>query len=268
MPFTPDDSLLRAAFEPARRIEPSPAEVASVLTRVQARPRALPRRSWIPGTRQVALAIAVLALLVAGLYAVPTTRAAIDDLAGTVSEVFSGYQQGSDGDAPGRPVRSAEEAPAYFTDQVPGGEFAKKPRVLAEAGGYKLYAYISPSGGISFDLGDTGFGLGFPSAKQIGPGAVYFLGPGAMRYADSQGHLPLFGLVASSIDSVELVYRQGPPLREDGIKDGFVLLAEPGREPREIVVYDADGEEAGRKSLGNPSAWLHYARPNREAPSG
>jgi len=260
--FTPDDSLLREVFEPARRIEPSAAEVATVLARSRAGRRALPRLTWASRQRQVALAVPILALFVAGLYAVPTTRAAIDHLTGTVEEVFSGYRAGDEAAEPGRPLRATDAAPAYFNDLAPGGgKFAREPRVLAEAGGYKLYAYIGSSGGINLDLGDTGFGLGFESAREIGPGAVYFLGPGAMRYADADGHLPLFGLVASTVDSVELVYEQGPPLRVDGIKDGFVLLAEPGREPREIVAYGENGEVVGRKSLGDPGAWRHYTRP-------
>ena len=265
MPSLLDDAMMRAAFAAAREMEPSEAELAGVLARSDARLRRLPRLRRASWQHQVALALAAVALLVAGLYAVPTTRGAIDDLAGTVAEVFSGYQagQGTAG-APGRPLRADEPAPAYFTDPVPGGDFARKPRVLAEAGGYKLYAYISPGGGISFDLGDTGVGLGFESADEIGPGAVYFLGPGSMRYADAQGHLPMFGLAASSVESVELIYEQGPPLRDDEVEDGFVLLAEPGREPREIVGYDQAGEVVGRKSLGDPGSWLSYARPDRE----
>jgi hypothetical protein len=268
MPLALDESLLRAAFEPARRLDPTPAEVASVLARAQAGRRALPRSIWLSRQRQVALAVSALALLVTGLYTVPTTRAAIDNLTGTVAEVFSGYRPGDEADEPGRPLRAADAAPSYFNDLAPdGGKFARKPRVLAEAGGYKLYAYIGSSGGINFDLGDTGFGTGFESASEIGPGAVYFLGPGAMRYADHRGHLPLFGLAASSVTSVELAYEHGPPLRRNGIRDGFVLLAEPGREPREIVAYNAAGDALGRKSLGNPRAWLHYARPDRESSS-
>jgi hypothetical protein len=220
---------------------------------------------WGAWQRQVALALAAAALLVAGLYAVPETRGAIDDLAGTVAEVFGGYQEGGDeAAAPGRPLQADEPAPAYFTDQTPSGDFAKEPRVLAEASGYKLYAYLAPSGSISFDLGDTGVGMGFESADEIGPGPIYFLGSGSMRYADDQGHLPLFGLAASTVSSVELVYERGPPAREDGIEDGFVLLAEPGREPREIVGYDQAGEVMGRKLLGDPGSWLSYARPDRE----
>lgn len=269
MPLTLDESLLRAAFEPARQLDPSPAEVASVLARAQAGRRALPRLSWLSLPRQVALAVSVLALLVTGLYTVPTTRAAIDNLTGTVAEVFSGYRPGDETGEPGRPLRAGDAAPAYFNDLAPGGgKFARKPRVLAEAGGYKLYAYIGSSGGINFDLGDTGFGTGFESAGEIGPGAVYFLGPGAMRYADDRGHLPLFGLAASGVTSVELTYEHGPPLRLNGVRDGFVLLAEPGREPREIVAYDAAGDAVGSKSLGNPRDWLRYARPNRESSSG
>jgi hypothetical protein len=258
-----EEILMRAAFAPARELEPSAAEVARVLARVEAKPRRFPRLDVAGGWRRFALpGLAALALLAGGLYAVPVTRGAIEDAVAGVAEAFTGYSRGDETDAPGRPLRAGEPAPEYFGDTYRGRPFARDPRVLAEAGGYKLYAYRAPSGSLGFDLGDTGVGMGFGGPGEIGPGAIFILGPGSMRYADAQGHVPLFGLAADGVRSVELEYDSGPPLRVDGVAGGFVLLVEPQRGPREVVALDADGDKIGSKRVDYPgSDWQHYVRP-------
>lgn len=266
MPDSHEENLMRAAFEPARGLEPSTAQVAQVVARVRERPgRSVGRRRLGGWQRLIAPGLATLALA-AGLYAVPTTRAAIEGAAATVAEAFSGYSRGETSDAPGRALQPAEDAPEYFGDTLRGRPFARDQRVLAEAGGYKLYAYRAPSGSISFDLGNTGFGMGFESVEEFDDGAIYVLGPGSMRYADAQGHVPLFGIAADSVSSVELRYESGPPLRFDGVEGGFVLLAEPERGPHEVVAFDAGGETVERESVDYPdgepgNSWERYIRP-------
>jgi hypothetical protein len=268
-----EDSLLRAAFAPARQLEPTGAEVERVLARVQAR-RRMPRLRPLAGWRRLAVpALAALALLSAGLCAVPPTRAAIEGAVETVAEAFTGYTRGDSTGAPGRPLGRSERAPHYFGGRVHGLPFARDPRVLAEAGGYKLFAYRAPSGSLSFDLGETGVGMGFEDAKEIGPGAIYVLGPGSMSYADRDGHVPLFGLAADTVREVELRYGLGPPLRVKGVAGAFVLLVEPSRKPREVVAFDARGDRVAHQSLdypdGNPvsNSWDRYVRPSAKAPS-
>jgi hypothetical protein len=252
-----EEDLMRAAFAPARSLEPSDPEIARVLARAAARPwRPFDSNDGIRWKRLAAPALAALALLGAGLYAVPATRAAIEGVAEDVADAFAGYGNGNSADAPGRPLGSGEQAPDYFYDH----DFAKDPRVIAEAGGYKLYAYIGPSGGINFDLGDTGVGMGFGGVNEIDAGALYVLGPGSMQHADPQGHVPLFGLSADSVERVELVYESGPPLDVEGIDGGFVLLAEPGRGPKELVAYDAEGKVVGQKSVAY-IGWGQYDAP-------
>ena len=110
--------------------------------------------------------------------------------------------------------------------------------MIAAADGYKLYAAVMRDGSVEFDLGDTGVGLGFePSGFE--ERALYVLGPGSVTNADEHGHVPLFGVTARSIRSIELTYESGPPLRVDGVDGGFVLLAEPDRSPREVIAFDA-----------------------------
>jgi hypothetical protein len=257
------DSLLEMAFASARSLEPTDAEVARVLTRARS-VRRLPAR---PNWRRLAPAIlAALVLLAGGGYAaVPPVRAAIDD----VTNTFDGWLGGDPATAPGRPLGAEDEAPAYFRDP----RYTKDPRVIAEADGYKLFAARAPGGGIEFDLGDTGVGLGETSGDVFRDHALVVLGPGAVQNADEHGHVPLFGITARSVKSVELTYSSGPPLRVDGIDGGFVLLAQPERSPIAVVARGANGDEVGRQLIDDshhdgPSIdWTQYGPPAPRVPS-
>jgi hypothetical protein len=234
-----DEQLMRAAFSPARSLEPTEAEVARVLRRVRARPRRTQARRI---GRLAAAVMATLVLLgVAGYAAAPPIRAAIDDATGT----FADWLRGDSAQAPGRPLTHGDDAPAYFRDP----SFARDPRVIAAAGGYKLYVARAPGGGLEFDLGNTGVGMGWPATTDFRDHALYVLGPGAMQHADARGHVPLFGITARSVRRVELTYESGPPLRVDGIAGGFVLLAEPDRHPREVIALGGHGDELGRAAV-------------------
>jgi hypothetical protein len=264
----PDDIMMRALLAPARALEPSEEEIANVLARVRPTSRrsgGSRRASGLPRTPAVALA--ALFLVAAAIWSVPVTRAALEEAGESVGGAFSGWLGGDSADAPGRPLRSDEPAPveptpSFLYDQ----HFAKEPRVIAEAGGYKLYSYVGSSGGLNFLLGG-GFGLGFESIAELGKAPLHVLGPGAKQHADAEGHVPLFGIAAKEVTAVELTYASGPPLRVEGIEGGFVLLAEPGREPQEVVGLDAQGEVVGRESVVQDD-WQRYLEPrSSEAPA-
>ena len=258
-----DEGLLRTAFSPARVLEPSEAEVASVLARLQPEPRRDARRARREAAwRRLALpAVAALALVFAGFYAVSATRAAIEDAANGVASSFSGWLGGDSAEAPGVPLKAHQEAPSYFRDGAWSRQNVHQPRVIAAAGGYKLFAYIQRSGSLGFDLGNTGFGMGGFTAHNFHDSPLEVLGPGAMRHADADGHVPLFGISAPSVKSVQLVYGSGPPLEVSDINGGFVLLVEPGREPREVVAYDGNGEVLGRQRQAvSYIDWARYVR--------
>jgi hypothetical protein len=251
------DTLLNQAFAPARALEPTDAEVARVVSRARG-PARNPRRL-------VPAALAALALLLAGGYVgVAPVRAAIDDVAST----FGSWLGGDPAAAPGRPLGADEQAPSYFH-----GPAYRDPRVIAQAGGYKLFAARTSGGGVDFDLGDTGVGIGEVSADAFRDHAVVVLGPGAMQNADEHGHVPLFGITAGSVSSVELTYATGPPLRVDGIDGGFVLLAEPDRRPRAVLARDAHGTEVGRQLVddsdhdGPRIHWAQYGPPSPRVPA-
>jgi hypothetical protein len=259
-----DESLMRAAFAPARNLEPSDADIARVLARAR-KPTGRSAFRFANGRRRLlAPALAALVLLAGGAYAVPPTRAALGDLADT----FSGWLSGDDSSAPGRPLGANEDAPAYFHNP----RYGRDARVIAEADGYKLYASMQADGSVSFDLGNTGVGLGFEPSSFIDR-ALYVLGPGSVQNADEHGHVPLFGVTARSVRSVELVYESGPPLRAEASDGGFVLLAEPPRAPHEVVAYDARGEVVARELVddsdhyGPRIDWQQYGPPAPRVPS-
>jgi hypothetical protein len=205
------------------------------------------RRRW--GAPKLALqAFAALVLLGAALYSVPPTRAAMEGAGESVGGVFSGWLGGDHAEAPGKPLEAGEKLPEYM-------EYlhdTKEPRVIAEAGGYKLYSYIGSEGGLNFELGGTGVGLGYESAAELGDAPLHLLDPGARRHADAQGNVPVFGIATRSVSSVELTYESGPPLQVSGVEGGFVLLAEPSRGPIEVIALGADGKEVGRESIDYP----------------
>ncbi|HET7588843.1 MAG TPA: hypothetical protein VFK14_01470 [Solirubrobacterales bacterium] len=210
------------------------------------RPGAARRRRGAP--RLALRALAALAILGAALYSVPATRAAIEGTGESVGGVFSGWLGGDSAEAPGKPLEASEKLPEYM-------EYlhnSKEPRVIAEAGRYKLYSYIGSAGGLNFELGGTGVGMGYPSAAELGDAPLHLLNPGARGHTDAQGHVPLFGLAARAVSSVELTYESGPPLRVSGVEGGFVLLAEPSREPVEVIALAADGKEIGGEPIDYP----------------
>jgi hypothetical protein len=256
-----DEGLLQAAFSPARALEPSEAEVARVIARLEPEtPRDVGRPRRRAGWRRIGPpAIAALALLFAGLYAIPVTRAAFEDAAGGVAGSFSGWLGGDSAEAPGVPLKAHQEAPFYFHAGAWSWRHVHQPRVIAAAGGYKLFAYIENGGDLGFDLGNTGFGMGGFTPHNFDDSAIEVLGPGAMRYADAHGHVPLFGISAQAVKSVKLVYSSGAPLEVGNVDGGFVLLAEPGRKPREVVAYDGSGEVLGRRTVDDID-WAHYLR--------
>jgi hypothetical protein len=216
--------------------------------------RALPRRrsrvrsfTAVPG-RALAVAFSVLVLLGAAAYAVPPTRAAIDNLTGT----FAGWLAADEGAAPGRAVRPEEEAPDWVHE---GGG-----RVIVAKHGVELYVtrheteqgtYLNFALGNSIAIGNTIDGW----REQFDKHAAIVLGPTPFesldqRWLDERGRFPLMGVTARSVERVELRYEQGPPLIETGVDGGFILLADAGRRLHELVAYDTAGQDLERVDLG------------------
>jgi hypothetical protein len=199
-------------------------------------------RRRFPG-RALAIAASVLVLLGASAYAVPPTRAAIDDLAAS----FAGWFEGDEAAAPGRALRPEDDAPDWVREE--GG------RLIAEKAGVGLYVTRSET--------EQGTVLNFALDQAVGIGntidgwretfadkAAVVLGPtafGNRDFLDEQGRIPLLGVTARSVERLVLHYvDDGPPLVETGVDGGFVLLVDAWRPLRELVAYDAAGRELER----------------------
>ena len=125
MTKTTDDHMIAAVLAPARALEPTDAEVARVVAAATAVSRRRP-----PLGRLTPAALAALAVLAGGTYAVPPLRASVEDVGST----FAGWLDRETADGPGRALAPQEQAPDYLRDSAQLSD----PRVLAEAGGYKL----------------------------------------------------------------------------------------------------------------------------------
>ena len=224
-------------------------ELGAEFARVAADYDRAPRRSRLQAfaatpRRAVAVGLSVLVLATGGAYAVPPTRAAIDD----VTSSFAGWVAGDEGHAPGRPVRAEDEAPSWVREE--GG------RLIAKTDGVPLYVTRTASDDgtlLGFSLGE---GISISGSNTIegwrdefDDHAVVVLGTVPTRRVDEGKRFPLFGVTARSVERVELQYVSGPPLVANDVDGGFVLMADATRALREIVVYAADGRELERTDV-------------------
>lgn len=224
---------LRSAFQPARELEPTEDEVQRVLAIDAARQE----RRWRPQLLRPALAVCATLLLGSAAYALPPTRAALNDVYSSIAGWFDG------GDGPGRALEPGEDAPPWVT-ATDGERY-----VIAENGLAKLYA-IRTGETVEFALGGS---VGLQDSidgwrRQLADRPIVSLGPGSFdgRPLDEQGRRPLFGLVAANIKSIELRYTSGPPSTQSDLDGGYVLLADARRTPRVLIGVGASGQEIAR----------------------
>jgi hypothetical protein len=185
----------------------------------------------------IAALVCGLVLLAGGAYAVPTTRAAIDD----ITSSFAAWIAGDDQQAPGTAVRPEDDAPEWIRED--------SGRLIAESDGVGLYVTRrhTQAGAtvLTFLLGKDGNGIGDSVdawREKFDDHALIVLGTTPAKN-EGRERLPLLGVTARSVKRVSLRYADGPPLVSDGINGGFVLIADPRRAPQEIIAYDAAGRE-------------------------
>jgi hypothetical protein len=221
--------------------------------RVAANHERSPRRSrrWVFGAaprRVLVIASCALALVVCGTYAVPPTRAAIESIA----DSFAGWVAGDDDQPPGRALSGGNAAPDWVREQ--GG------RLIAETDGVGLYV-------TRVKTEERGTLLTFALGNSVSVGgniddwrerfdrhALIVLGAGQLApqvSIDERGRFPLFGVTARSVTSVKLVYEEGSSLTADDVDGGFVLMADARRPLRELIAYDAAGQELERRDVSH-----------------
>jgi hypothetical protein len=233
-------------------------ELGAEFARVAAEREQSARDSWAARSRRafglsgarrtVVAAVSAFAFLASAAYAVPVTRAAIDDL----TDAFAGWIAGNDADAPGQAVRPGDDAPEWVSTE--------QGRVIAEAQGVKLFVSRAESEAgplLRFTLGNGVAQFDTPEgwAKRFENHAVVVLGRSLMPAADSR-RAPLLGVTARSVASVELRYADGAPDVSDTGDGGFVLIADATRRWRELVAHDEAGRELERVDVSafGPSA--------------
>lgn len=234
-----EDTIIRTALAPIRELTPTDDEVARVAANAR-------HTSSRPRPRLAAVAAAVMAavLLAATAYSVPVTRAAIEDIAGSLSP----WLGGEDTAAPGQPA--ASDAPSWVRDT--GG------RLIARAGGVSLHVtrtksrngemllgFALGSGGVSTATFDTVAGWRDRFAER----SVMVLGALPGRAQGAASRFPLLGVTAASVTSVRLEYAHGAPLVSERVDGGFVLMADGTRPLDTLTVHDESGRAIGRTDV-------------------
>jgi hypothetical protein len=189
---------------------------------------------------RLAMAVGLVAAVAGGTYAVPVTRAAVDD----VYSAFSDWVSGDDGAAPGRAVAAGEDVPSWVAAE--DGE----KRVLAEADGQKLVAIRQ---GDKLTLALDGFGTTgtIDSLSQSLSGRrIVIVGPGRFIANGRHDRRPLFGVVSASVKRIRFNYADGgPSVSEDDLAGAFGITIETNRRPSSLTGYDQTGNVVARLDL-------------------
>jgi len=216
----------------------------------RARQSGLPRVAWgtglrrlVPASRYVAALGAVLALI-AGIYTVPPTRAAVEDLyESTLAHWFS--REGTE--APGRPAGLDEDLPNWLAlEQGLHGE--GDARVLAEANGEKLVA-LRQGEKITLGVADFSQTSSVNDLRdELAGEKIRLLAPG--RFAANGRHdlRAIFGLVSASVRRIQLNYADGSsPDFEDHLNGAFGFTIQANRRASSLTGYDETGALIARK---------------------
>lgn len=226
-----EDQLVREAFAAARVATPTPEEVDAVLHAVSdASP--LAKRIW---RSRAAKAIAAV-ILASGLLAVSPVGARVLDLGGTFAGYFS--DDGVSGD-PGTAVSEQSDAPPWLDDQ-------RGERLLAENAGHSLYVARQQDGEITFSLDKNATVTDSVSGweSQFEGNQIVTFGLVAASIDDTGADvLPLYGVSAAGVATVEVRYADGSSTVAGAGSGGFVVPIQPRRDPVSLVGLDAGGAE-------------------------
>jgi hypothetical protein len=216
------------------------------------RPSPIPRlvRRAVTGRRvpaaRFAAALGALTVLIAGTYAVPTTRAAVDDLYdSTLARWFSG----DDTAAPGRPAAAGENLPDWLaSEQALHGK--GDTRVLANANGDELVALRQ---GRKITLGVADFSQTSSVddlRRELAGQEIRLLAPGTFVPNGRHDLRPIFGLVSAAVTRIQLNYADGSsPDFQDHLNGAFGFTIQTNRRPISLTGYDETGRLIARKSF-------------------
>jgi hypothetical protein len=238
---TVDDVLL--SLRDAGLGDPDPAGVDAVCrARLQAELERGQRRgrNWFGTAARFATAVGAVVAIAGATYAVPVTRAAVDD----VYSAMSNWVSADAGSAPGRAVSAAEDVPSWVATE--SGE----KRVLAEADGQKLFA-IRQGDKITFALANFAESATIDDwRKTIDGKKIVEVGPGRFLPNGRHDRRPFFGVVAGSVKRIQLNYADGaPPVSQAGLDGAFALTVDANRRPRSLTGYDEGGRLVARLDM-------------------
>jgi len=233
------DDLLRAALAEPQDLEPRPAEVRAVV-RAAAAPRSRAvRRPLRTPLRAVVGAWAALTTAAGGALAVPATRDAVAGALSGIERILTGGPQ------PGTLVPPhGADALNWLGDALP-----HTPRALARAGNERLVLYRQRGTGFAcLSIGRHATECGdlahWRARVAQGPVAPLFTTP-----PDASGMVAVWGLLGAGAARVEVRYRNGGATAAAATGPGFVVLADPAREPVSAVALDAHGRVLGTAPL-------------------
>jgi hypothetical protein len=217
-------------------------DLGAELARVAEAPPAR-RRRWT-SEQAAALAIALVVLLFAGFYAVPATRATIDD----ITSSLAGWVEGDEHGAPGRAVRPDDNAPDWIeTDNTRLiAKVRDLPLLVSHTRDRLGVDELSFSAGNAFAISDSVQGW----RSRFDNHAVVILGPSPLGRTNCD-EFALWGVTAGSVASVALTYASGEPTRADGLDGGFGVVADAHRPLDKVIVYDETGRELERTDVSD-----------------
>jgi hypothetical protein len=243
------EALLRTTLGADRpELEPTRAEVQAVLRAARERPArrrlfgpAPPRPAFQPGWAMAVVVALVVAL--GTVTAVPGARAALLGAIDRLERFFGG------GEPPGVPLPVDERVGAldalnFLSDAAPGS-----PRILARSGAERLVAFQGRRPGqacVSLgrrlnECGDAAYWRG-----RLDDGAV---APLIATPAEDGAAAAVWGVAQDVVTRVELRYADGGTVTAAVPYNGFVLIADPARGPRELLARGSDGRVVARADL-------------------
>lgn len=239
-----NDALIKQGLSDARALEPTDNEVDIVMSRL-AEPRRKAAFSTHPGSMWILLLAVALAL--GGSLAVPSVRAAVDQVGEEFGEFFGGFFGSGSDSEPGQPLSQAElesgDLPPWLTHGDVQGQ-----RVIATEQDHGLYLRSSAAGYIDFSLdnalsfGDTAEGW----SRQLAGKTLVTLAP-----LEDGDEVALFGLSAGGVDSVRVRYEDGGRVAADSSAGGFIAMVDPVRRPTAIEALDGRGDVIATEDLSH-----------------
>ena len=202
-------------------------------------------RRLVP-TARLAAVLSAVTVLIAGAYAVPTTRAAVGDL---YDSTLAHWFFGDDSPAPGRPATRDEDLPSWLaSEQTLHGD--GDARVLAQANGEKFVA-LRQGDKITLGVADFSQTTSVEDLRREFSGQkIRLIAPG--RFVNNGRHdlRPIFGLVSTSVKRIQLNYADGTtPAFQSHLDGAFGFTIQTNRRPTSLTGYDSTGRLIIRKTF-------------------